>query len=71
MLSADDVHFPSDPDATVLVACMHCSEMIEVRTGCKGIDDALSKGWEIDAFSDLRCPRCSEAQAEMIGDETC
>lgn len=69
MLDTGDVHLPISPDATVLVACMHCDEMVEVRTGCRGIDDALSAGWTLDGAGDMICVRCSEARAEMIGDE--
>lgn len=58
---------PDDPDATVLVDCSVCPTILEA--GCRGIDDALSQGWEIDAAGDLVCMACSEARAEIVGDE--
>ena len=65
-----DIGIPGNLDATVLVECMNCSAMIEVRTGCRGIDDALSQGWTLDGAGDLNCERCSEARAEILGYET-
>ncbi len=60
---------PDDPNATVLVECSLCESMLEVRTGCVGIDDALSAGWEIVSDGDLVCTSCAEARADLIGDE--
>ena len=68
-INGGEVGIPDDPDATVLVECMNCPAMIEVRTGCVGIDDALSQGWEIVSDGDLVCGACSEARAEIVGDE--
>lgn len=67
---ASNPGIPTFEGATILVACMHCPEMLEVRTGCKGIDDALSKGWSLDGAGDLLCRACTEAREELIGDET-
>lgn len=62
---------PDYPDATVHVECALCENMVEVRTGCRGIDDALSHGWSLDGSGDLMCVWCTEARADLIGDETC
>ena len=63
------IGIPRDLDATVLASCMNCTAMIEVRTGCRGIDDALSAGWTLDGAGDLNCPSYSEARAQIVGDE--
>lgn len=68
---ASNPGIPTFKGATILVSCMHCTEMVEVRTGCKGIDDALSQGWELDGAGDLTCRECSAARAEVVGDDTC
>jgi hypothetical protein len=67
--SAAGVGVPDDPSATVLVECTACYNMVEVRTGCRGIDDACSQGWTLDAAGDLCCLACSESRADLVGDE--
>lgn len=54
---------------TVLTECMHCTSMIETRTGEKGIQDAINQGWSVDGAGDLICRACNEARAEIVGDE--
>lgn len=60
---------PDDARATVLTECMHCPAMIETRTGEQGVQDGIAAGWLVDSFDDLVCPVCTEARAEMLGDE--
>lgn len=60
---------PDDPDAPVHIECALCENLIEVRTGCAGIYDALSAGWSLDASNELLCVGCTEARAELIGEE--
>lgn len=61
---------PADVPGTVLVECMHCTSMIETRTGEEGVQDAINQGWSVDGAGDLICAACTEAREELIGDET-
>ena len=60
---------PVTPDATVLVECHYCPELLEVPTGSRGVEEAAARGWDVTGGGDLVCPECTEAREELIGDE--
>lgn len=69
MNPASDPGIPSTSNATVLVECHYCPELLEIPTGSRGVEEAVARGWDATGGGDLVCPRCTEAREELIGDE--
>lgn len=55
--------------ATVLTSCLFCPAVIETRTGLDGVAEMHDAGWEAVSGLDWCCPACSQARAEIVGDE--